>query len=245
MMDIKPFTLIATCPRRSDCPPDLLRKFYLVLDLQPYSHVELQALTQSIAHTANLTLEPRAVELIVRTSGGRPGHIGTILNRLRRAINKDALSEDDVRKAFLAFGLNVDREKPSNVIGDLQDLSGQEFEVLISTLVTRMGFETELTQPTGDGGIDIIAVLDRPIFGGRYLFQCKRFAPENLVGAPTVRDFYGAVTADRAVKGILITTSSFTVQAREFAQRVGIELIDLNALQELLFEYKLIGSQHE
>jgi restriction system protein len=102
-----------------------------------------------------------------------------------------------------------------------------------------MGFQTEMTKTSGDGGIDIIAVLDKPIFGGRYLFQCKRFAPDNLVGSPTVRDFYGAVTADRAVKGILITTSDFTVQAQEFGRRVGVELVSMNQLKRLLLEYGL------
>jgi restriction endonuclease Mrr len=51
-----------------------------------------------------------------------------------------------------------------------------------------------------------------------------------------VRDFYGAVTADRAMKGILITPSDFTVQAREFAQKVGVELIPLEQLKSLLSE---------
>jgi hypothetical protein len=31
---------------------------------------------------------------------------------------------------------------------------------------------SELTEGSGDGGIDIIALLDEPIIGGRYLFRC-------------------------------------------------------------------------
>ena len=107
-----------------------------------------------------------------------------------------------------------------------------------------MGFHAEMTKTSGDGGIDIIAMLDKPIFGGRYLFQCKRFTPDNLVGAPTVRDFYGAVKADNAVKGIFITTSNFTVQAREFGQRVGLELIDSTELQKLFVEYGMFELQN-
>jgi restriction system protein len=83
----------------------------------------------------------------------------------------------------------------------------------------------------------MVAVLDRPITGGKYLFQCKRYSPDNLIGAATVREFYGAVTAERAVKGILITTSDFTAQAREFAERVGVELIGLAGLQNLLVQF--------
>jgi restriction system protein len=119
------------------------------------------------------------------------------------------------------------------------ELSGQQFEQLITKLLAQMGFQTELTKVSGDGGIDIIALLNKPIVGGRYLFQCKRFAPDNLVGAPTIRDFYGAVTADRAVKGIFITTSDFTAQAREFAERAGLELINLIQLKKLFDDFGL------
>jgi Holliday junction resolvasome RuvABC ATP-dependent DNA helicase subunit len=245
VMDIQPFTLIAACPKKSDCPSDSLREFSLVLNFSPYSKAELESLAQRIAHTAQLTLEPGAAQLIVKACEGRPGQIEITLRRLQHGINKTALSEGDIAKAFLAFGIHVQRETPANGIANLQNLSGQEFEVLISSLLGRMGFHAEMTKTSGDGGIDIIAVLDRPVLGGTYLFQCKRFAPENLVGAPTVRDFYGAVTADRAVKGIFITTSDFTAQAREFGRRVGIELINIDALQRLLVEYKLIEEQNE
>lgn len=146
---------------------------------------------------------------------------------------------------FAAFGTTVRLDGPHSEVERISGLSGQEFESLISGLLTRMGFQAEMTRTTGDGGIDIIAILDKPIVGGRYLFQCKRFAPENLVGAPTVRDFYGAVTADRAVKGAFITTSSYTAQAREFAEKAGVELIDLTQLEKLFLEYGLVAQKED
>jgi restriction endonuclease Mrr len=90
-----------------------------------------------------------------------------------------------------------------------------------------------MTRASGDGGVE--ATLDHPIVGGRHLFQCKRLAPDALVGSPTVRGFYGALVADRkGVKGILITTSGFRLQAREFAQNLPIELIDGEGLSRLI-----------
>jgi hypothetical protein len=240
MRDDKPFTLIATCPRRSDCPADLFNEFSLVLTLQQYSRTELQTLAVSIGKSAGISLEPGAAELIARASDGRPGHVASTLRRLAKAINKAVISEEDVARAFAAFGIAVRSDESHDGVGSIRDLSGVEFESLISGLLTRMGFQAEMTRTTGDGGIDIIAMLDKPIVGGRYLFQCKRFAPENLVGAPTVRDFYGAVTADRAVKGVFITTSSYTAQAREFAEKAGVDLIDLTQLEKLFLEYGLI-----
>ena len=67
--------------------------------------------------------------------------------------------------------------------------------------------------------------------------------PTTWLGASTVRDFYGAVTADKAVKGVLITTSDFTAQAREFAERVGLELINFGRLLDLFVEYGMGTSE--
>lgn len=245
VMEIRPFTLIATCPRKLDCPPELFSEFSLVLSLRPYSIPELQAIAESIGKTEGISLDAGAAGLISRSCDGRPGHIESTLKRVARAINKSDLTEEDVLQTFKAFGINVRPDATQNVSDNLQDLSGQDFEKLIEALLTRMGFQTEMTRTTGDGGIDIIAKLDKPIFGGLYLFQCKRFASDSLVGAPMVRDFCGAVTADCAVKGIFITTSDFTAQAREFAQKVGVELIDMAQLQKLFFDYGLTDKHEE
>ncbi len=95
-----------------------------------------------------------------------------------------------------------------------------------------------MTKAIGDGGIVIVSILDKPVIGGRYLFHFKRLGPDSLVGAPTVREFYGAVTADRkARKGILITNSGFSVQAKGLAGAVGSRLIDGQQLGNLLAEY--------
>ena len=134
---------------------------------------------------------------------------------------------------------NVQSDGATTLVEEMNGLSGREFERLISKLLERMQFRTEVTKSSGDGGIDIIAFLERPIIGGKYLFQCKRYAPNNLVGASTIRDFYGAVSADRAVKGVFITTSDFTPQAREFAERTGLELMNLSQLRRLLDDFGL------
>ncbi len=244
IMEIRPFTFIATCAKKSDCPAELLAQFSLILELQPYSRPELQMIADRIAQREDVTLDSGAAELLAGSCDGRPGHLESMFQRLIRPLNKSAVSGDDVLQAFTAFGIRARLDRSPNPAGNLQGLSGIDFEKLISVLLTRMGFQAEMTKTTGDGGIDIIATLDKSIVGGRYLFQCKRFAPDNLVGAPTVRDFYGAVTADRAVKGILITTSDFTAQAREFAQRVGVELIDAAQLQRLLLEHQMLESQN-
>ena len=111
-------------------------------------------------------------------------------------------------------------------------MTGYEFENYISTLLINMGFEVEATQYSNDGGIDLIATYDKPIFAGKYIIQCKRWATS--VGQPEVRDLYGVVMDQRANKGILITTSDFTSQAYSFAQGKNIELINGEVLRNLI-----------
>jgi len=238
VMDLQPFTLVATCPKKSECPVDLLPEFSLVIELQPYSAPELGTIATRIAVRKNLELESDAAQLLVRHCERNPRYIEATLARVARAVNKTTISEGDVREVFALFGTHV-REDGSASQDEMAEMSGQDFERLICRLLDAMEFRTELTKVSGDGGIDIIAVLDKPIIGGKYLFQCKRYKPDNVVGASAVRDFYGAVTADRAVKGVFVTTSDFTPQAREFADKTGIELIDAAKLKALLHDYGL------
>lgn len=237
VMDVKAFTLVGTAPKKAECSEELLSCFSLVLPLQPYSTEALEIIAQKIAVLGNLEIDLGARRLIAANSGCRPHQMEVLMQRVARAVKKQKITTEDALQAFAAFGMRVHADVPAGDLRSLELMSGVEFERLVTTLLARMEFRAEMTKATGDGGIDIVAVLDKPILGGKYLFQCKRYALDNLVGASTVRDFYGAVTADRAVKGILITTSDFTAQAREFAERVGLELINLGRLQDLLAQY--------
>ena len=238
IMDLPSFTLVATCPKKSDCPVDLLPEFSLVLELQPYSISELALIATRIGAKRNLELQDDAAQFLVRHCERNPRYIEATLARVAKAVNKTTIYEEDVREVFALLGTRV-REETSGSPNEMAEMSGQDFERLICRLLDAMAFRTELTKISGDGGIDIIAVLDKPIIGGKYLFQCKRYAPDNLVGASAVRDFCGAVSADRVVKGIFVTTSDFTPQAREFAEKAGIELIDAAKLKTLLHDHGL------
>ncbi|ULO04806.1 restriction endonuclease [Paenibacillus sp. 19GGS1-52] len=115
---------------------------------------------------------------------------------------------------------------------DINTLSGIEFENLIYNLFTKLGFRVQLTKASGDGGIDLIAHYDGLVFKGKYLIQCKRW--KGTVGEPELRDLYGTTVSENALKGILVTSSSFTKQAQEFSRGKNLELIDGSALSVLL-----------
>lgn len=109
-----------------------------------------------------------------------------------------------------------------------------DFEQSVAAVLRARGFVAEVTQPTSDGGIDIVAAREEPLLRGKYVVQCKNWV--HPVGLSVVRDLYGAVTAERASKGILITTSSFTQGAIEFASGKPLELIDGEQWKELANE---------
>ena len=124
----------------------------------------------------------------------------------------------------------------------LRSLPPSGFEAVCRRLLLESGFETvEVTGRSGDGGIDGHGILlANPFVSFRVLFQCKRYA--NPVTPDKVRDFRGAMTG-RAEKGIILTTSSFTRDAREEANRDGappIELVDADKLVHL-FETLQLG----
>lgn len=107
---------------------------------------------------------------------------------------------------------------------DFSTKNGYEFEKYITELLSNLGFQAQQTSLSGDGGVDIYAYYDKPFLKGNYLIQCKNWTYP--VGQPQVRDLFGVVMSRRANKGVLVTTSSFTEQAKEFANGLNIELID-------------------
>jgi Holliday junction resolvasome RuvABC ATP-dependent DNA helicase subunit len=236
---VKPFTLVGTAEKQSDCPRDLLNAFHAVLSFQPYNEAEIVEFAARLAAQAGVTLEPPTKALVARLSGGNLGRAKMMMDRLR-LVEKQPVSEHDAHEMLSLFGFDGGSRAQTleGIPTEWAQLSGIDFEKLIASLLSKMGFVAEMTKASGDGGVDIEATLYKPIIGGRYLFQCKRFAADNLIGSPTVREFYGALVADRkAVKGILITTSGFTPAAREFAANLHIELIVGNGLAQLVREH--------
>ena len=117
----------------------------------------------------------------------------------------------------------------------INSLSGVEFENVCQALVEKMGFTTQTTKASGDGGIDLIAYNHQPLLSGKYIIQCKRYT--GSVGEPIIRDLYGVIMSERANKGILMTTGHFTKSAISFAEGKPIELIDGKKLKSLLTNY--------
>ncbi len=123
----------------------------------------------------------------------------------------------------------------------LLSLSANGFERLAQRILRESGFtQVVVTGQSGDGGIDGHGTLQiNPLLSFKVLFQCKRY--KETVAPKHVRDFRGAM-AGRADKGIILTTGTFSAEARREASRDGvppIELIDGEKLIDLFERLEL------
>ena len=114
------------------------------------------------------------------------------------------------------------------------------FERLSQRLLREAGFtKVEVKGKSGDGGIDGIGILRVNLVSFTILFQCKRY--KGSVSAGAVRDFRGAMQG-RCDKGLIVTTGTFTADAKNEATRDGapaIDLIDGESLCDLLKQLRL------
>ena len=115
----------------------------------------------------------------------------------------------------------------TRLIEILQGLPAAGFERLCQRLLREAGFEQVIvTGKSGDGGIDGHGVLSLNAFVSfRVLFQCKRYVGSVTPGH--VRDFRGAMQG-RADKRLILTTGSFTSEARHETSRDGAPPIKTN-----------------
>ena len=112
-----------------------------------------------------------------------------------------------------------------------------EFEEFVAKLFRKMGYHTEVTRKTGDFGIDIIAKDDQDIIA----VQCKQNRIGNNVGNVVVQQILGAMWKVKANKAIVVTTSDFTVQAKEQAREAPVELWNLKTLKQMVRKYFIDG----
>lgn len=122
----------------------------------------------------------------------------------------------------------------------LFELTPRKFEELVASLLEDMGLNVELTQATRDGGTDIIAQIKNSLTSFLVLVECKRYAPDNKVDVSIVRSVAGVHLLKEPAKSIIVTTSTFTKDAKEEAKqfRGKIELKDYENLKKWLQEYK-------
>lgn len=117
------------------------------------------------------------------------------------------------------------------------------FEQLVVNLLVKMGYKgvngsSIVTPSTHDGGID--GVINQDALGTSTVYiQAKRYQASNVVQRPAIDAFYGALSREHADRGVFITTSSFSEQAKVTAKSFSIVLIDGLELTDLMLQFQV------
>ena len=150
----------------------------------------------------------------------------------------DSLPEEKIDLTYLFYKSRLKREILDHII----DCHPSFFEQLVVNLLLEMGYGSDelsgrVLGKSHDGGIDGVIYEDRLGLSKIYI-QAKRNDTGNTIGRPLLQAFVGAM--QDVQKGVFITTSSFTKEARNYAekqQQKSLKLIDGDLLAELMIKY--------
>lgn len=131
-----------------------------------------------------------------------------------------------------------------DILQRLKTCSPTFFERLVVEVIVKMGYggsrqdAGKAIGKSGDGGIDGMIKEDKLGLDAIYI-QAKRW--ENTVGRPEIQKFVGALTGQRARKGLFITTADFSADAQDYVSRIDtkIVLIDGETLAQLMIDHNV------
>ena len=165
------------------------------------------------------------------------------LTKSEEASNLDKLSPEEALHQSLE---NMNSSLANELITRILKANPVFFEKLIIKLLVAMGYSNntdegwEHTGKTGDEGID--GVINQDALGVDKIYvQAKRYADKHAVTAMDLRSFIGALDMCRAVKGVFVTTSTFTADAKNTVKKASknIVLIDGAQLTQLMIKYSV------
>ncbi|MBX3423450.1 MAG: restriction endonuclease [Pirellulaceae bacterium] len=166
--------------------------------------------------------------------------------RSRQATDGDAGTIDDsTPEEILQAAYQTIRDSLSTeILTIVKSLSASFFEHLVLDLMLKMGYGGSrddsgfVTSLVADEGIDGIINEDQLGLDVIYL-QAKRW--ENTVGRPEIQRFVGALHGRRARKGVFLTTSSFSQEARDYVATIDakVVLIDGLKLAQLMIDFNV------
>lgn len=150
--------------------------------------------------------------------------------------------QETIEAAFGEIGLDLRDE----LLAVIRDMPPTKFEQLIVDLLLAMGYGGgdrsmgERIGKSGDGGIDGIINEDALGLDAVYI-QAKRYAPDSKVGRPALQAFVGSLTGEGANKGVFVTTSDFSKEARDYLNKVQhrIVLINGDRLARLMIQHEV------
>jgi len=179
-------------------------------------------------------------EFVEFRNGSRKPHGGQIITKTLEGSLEESLQtpEESLESSYQRLKDDLAQE----ILGRIMQSSPSFFEQVVVDLIVAMGYggsrkdAGEAVGRSGDEGIDGMIKEDRLGLDTVYL-QAKRW--ESVVGRPVVQAFAGSLAGAHANKGILITTSRFSDDAKGYVRNIGMKivLIDGVELADLLIEY--------
>lgn len=158
-------------------------------------------------------------------------------------IEKSSLSpEDQIESAIKTLKELLKKE----ILEKLHSIHHNYFEDLVIDVLIKMGYggsdpaQGIKTSKTGDEGIDGIIFQDKLGLDVIYL-QAKKWKDTSGVGRPEIQKFVGALAGKNAKKGIFLTTSKFSFEAKEYVKNLELKviLIDGEKLAELMIDNRV------
>jgi len=154
-------------------------------------------------------------------------------------LNIEQTPEEQLDQAYQILRKELAQEVLTRVLS----CSPTFFEHLVVELLVRMGYGGSMRDAgerigkSGDGGIDGIIKEDRLGLDAIYI-QAKRWQ-DSSVGRPEIQKFVGALQGQRANKGVFITTSSFTADAKDYVAHLNtkVVLIDGKTLANMMIDF--------
>lgn len=139
---------------------------------------------------------------------------------------------------------SIEKDLAADILAKVMEQSPAFFEQLVVDLMVKMGYggsfadSAKVTQLSNDGGIDGIIYEDKLGLDKIYI-QAKRWS--NQVSRPSIQQFAGALVGQNATKGVFITTSNYSKEARQYVSALHqkIVLIDGQELARYMIEYNV------
>jgi restriction endonuclease Mrr/RNA polymerase-binding transcription factor DksA len=146
----------------------------------------------------------------------------------------NSMKADRQDRAVQAHSSANDSQKRDTITRRLREIDPHDFEYFVADLWHAQGWTTEVTQASGDQGIDVIATKESP-FPQKQVIQAKRNSADNTVGGPKIQQYASLRDqVDGADVTVVVTTSSFSKPARNLGEQLNVKLIDIDGIHDLL-----------
>jgi Restriction endonuclease len=168
--------------------------------------------------------------------------VSPVATSTQDVVNDDLTPTEQLEQAYHSI---ID-DLAADLLQKTLEQSPYFFEHLVVDLLVKMGYggsfanSAQVTQYVHDDGIDGIIYEDKLGLDKIYI-QAKRYKLDNTVGKPQIQQFSGALDEQKATKGVFITTSTYSKEAKQYVEKLNkkIVLIDGQELARYMIEYNV------